>query len=222
MSDTIKDSIQKIPFGLLLAIYLGYLGLEYHAFTTAADSKLIQSQNELVQMKKENVALQAKLKQATDYAKSFDSKRAELRRMVQSLDELKGTLNADVDIASFMKTAVTEAKKVGLNVLGIKPSARKSHEFYEEQPFSLGFRGVYVQLLVFLERLSNIQNVVQIDDFEIHPVSKGTSRYVELEGVVQVKTYKYVATAADDIGRGGGAASAPAGAQPPKSKEGDH
>jgi Tfp pilus assembly protein PilO len=104
-----------------------------------------------------------------------------------------------------MKTILTEAKRVGLNVFSIKPAAITQSDYYEEHPFDLGFRGVYVQLVVFLEHLSSLQNIARVDSLEIHPVGNSASKYVELEGTVQIKTYKYLGTKADTVLKAGAA-----------------
>ncbi|MGK5084962.1 type 4a pilus biogenesis protein PilO [Bdellovibrionota bacterium FG-1] len=200
-NERIKEVLERLPLGFLLILYMGYLGFDYYSFTTASDSPLLQKQSEVANIKKNTVVVQEKLKVAHDFFKSLDAKRGEIRHLAQVLGEMKGSLSADVDVPSFMKMVVTEAKKVGLNVMGIKPIERKSHEYYEEQPFALGFKGVYVQLLVFLERLSNVQNIVRVDDFEIRPISASGARFVELEGVLQIKTFKYLGTKADEIGK---------------------
>jgi Tfp pilus assembly protein PilO len=201
--DKLKEILERIPVGMLVALYVGYLGYDAYTFVNASDSPLGQKSAELQTVQKENGDLQVKIKKANDFFKSLDAKKAELRTLAQTLDDLKTTLSTETDVPGFMKMAVTEAKRVGLAVMGIKPLAEVEREYYKEQPFELEFRGVYVQLLVFLDRLSNVQNIVRVDDFDIKPIGLSTSRFVELDGVVKIKTYKYVGTKADAIGRPG-------------------
>lgn len=216
--NALKDLLQKVPVGLLLAGYCGYLGYDYYVFTSAPESPLMAKQAEHEAARKEIAALQGKIKQANEFFKSLDAKRGELRRLAQSLDELKGTLSTEVDVGAFMKMAVTEARRVGINVLGMKPVAKSVKEYYEEQPFEMAFQGVYVQLLVFLDRLANIQNIVRVDDFELHPVSAPGAKFTELQGVVLLKAFKYVGSKADEIAQAGAppAKGPPAPAAPSK------
>ena len=83
----------------------------------------------------------------------------------------------------------------------LEPGMPKTVEFYVQQPFVMAFKGVYIQLMVFLERMSNVQKIVRVDSFSMKPVSSSRSRYVEIEGVVELKAYRYLASAADALGR---------------------
>jgi hypothetical protein len=63
----------------------------------------------------------------------------------------------------------------------------------------MDFRGVYLQLLVFLERLANLERIVRTENITMHPVSSQKAAYVELEGKLELKTYKYQGSKADDL-----------------------
>lgn len=198
--DKVKELLQKVPFGVLLGAYLGYLGYQYYTFTTDPESELIQKRAQAETISKGNLELQAKVKKANDFFKSLDGKRLELRKLAKDLEELKGTVTTSIDVSDFMRSTTTEAKKVGLFVIGIQPGTYSTKEYYGEQPFTLGFRGVYVQLLVFLERLAAVREIVRVDNFELKPVGSSLARFVELDGLVEIKAYKYLASKADDIG----------------------
>ena len=110
--EKLKAALARIPIGLLLAVYAGYLGFDYYTFTAAPESPLIQKQSEYEALKKDNVVLQTKIKKANDFFKSLDAKKSELRKLAQTLEELKGTVTTDIDIPGFMKMIVTEARRV--------------------------------------------------------------------------------------------------------------
>jgi type IV pilus assembly protein PilO len=218
--DAIKAILSRVPFSLLLVLYLGYLGYSYHSFMTDADSPLILKQAEVAKSNQENVGLQAKLKAAQDFYRSLDAKRSEIRKLAKSLDELKGTVSAEVDVPAFTKMVHTEARKVGLEVVKMSPLTVASKEYYEEHPFELTFHGVYVQLLVFLDRLSKVQNIVRVDDFDIKPLGASTTQFVTLNGVVKIKTFKYLGTKADEVASASNAPAAPTDPTQAKPKQG--
>jgi Tfp pilus assembly protein PilO len=83
----------------------------------------------------------------------------------------------------------------------MKPTTKKDADGYVEQAFELGFRGVFVQLMVFLDRLSQVQKVVRVDTMAMRPVTASFSRYVELEGTLQIKTYAYATSNADKLSK---------------------
>jgi type IV pilus assembly protein PilO len=213
--EKLKELLNRIPVGLLASLYMGYLGYEYYSFTADDTSELVQRQQEVARTQQEVKTLEAKLKQGQEFLKNLDNKKVQLRELASKLDEMKGTLTNEIDVAAFVKLAITEAKKVGLNVLGLRPEGRNAKEFYEEQIFTMGFRGVYVQLVVFLERMASVQNIVRVDSFDLKPRGSQTAEHVEIEGTVELKAYRYLASKADDIGRQGdsksGGATAPGG-----------
>ena len=82
------------------------------------------------------------------------------------------------------------------------PTDQKKLEAYAvEQPFALQFKGVFVQLMVLLERLSATERIVRVDNFELKRMGSSLAPYVELNGKLEVKTYKYVGSKADDLGK---------------------
>jgi len=200
-NEKLKELLNRIPVGMLVSLYALYLGYEYWSFTSDDASPLMTRQAELVSAREEVKMLNTKLKQGQEFFKTLDAKKVQLRELAQKLDEMKGTLTNEIDVAAFVKLTITEAKKVGLNVLSLRPEKTNKQEFYEEQTFTLTFRGVYVQLMVFLERMSNIQSIVRVDNFAFQPKGSQTSEYVQIEGTVELKAYRYLASKADEIGR---------------------
>src|SRR6185312_15760053 len=90
--------------------------------------------------------------------------------------------------------------KVGMTVEGIRPTDTREQDYYVEQAFDLKFRGVFVQLRVFLQRLSELNRIVRIGKLELHPITPADSEYVMLEGDVELDTYKYRGSHADELG----------------------
>lgn len=203
-NEKLKELLQKVPWQALLVVYLLLQGWAYYEFTTSPESPLIQKQGQIVEAKKEITALGAKLKSAQEFFRSLDQKRAEIRALTQALDEMKNALTEELDVPAFVKLVATEAKKLGVNVASIRPTTSKEHEYYIEQAFDLNFSCVYVQLVVFLERIASLEKIVRIDDMLIRRLGSSTAQYVELGGTLQLKAYKYLGSKADDVARAGG------------------
>ena len=187
----LTDILKKIPIHLVLFVYLLFLGYQYYEFTNDDGSPLVQKVHELESVKKENVALQVKLKASQEFYKTLDAKRAELRSMALKLEELKSSIPTQVDVPQFMKLVLTEAKRSGLSVSGLRPLESVKKDYYEEFPFAMGFRGYYAQLVLFMDRLASLQTIIRVDDFEVKPTGDSVSRFVPLEGVLQVKAFRY-------------------------------
>jgi Tfp pilus assembly protein PilO len=132
-------------------------------------------------------------------------------------------LSENLDLPEFMKTVLTEARRVGLFVVSLRPAGSTEKEYYGEHVFDFAFRGVFVQMMLFLDHMANVQKIVRVDNFNIRPRGSTSGRYVEIDGTVQLKAYRYIASKADSLGRDAeaakpaavpGAPAAPAGGSP--------
>ncbi|OFZ78787.1 MAG: hypothetical protein A2583_09665 [Bdellovibrionales bacterium RIFOXYD1_FULL_53_11] len=203
-----KNIFERVPFGLLLVLFLGYEGYGLYSFLNDASSPLLQKKSQIETSRKEINSLKEQLKQAEEFYRTLEAKKIQLRELAKKLDEMKGTLSEQLDVPGFMKTVVTEAKRIGIKVLGLKPKGAVVKEFYIEQPFEMAFHGVYVQLVVFLERIASSQKITRVDNFSIKSVGSSLSKYVELDGTVELKVYRYLASKADELAKSGQVAPA--------------
>jgi Tfp pilus assembly protein PilO len=155
-------------------------------------SQVTQTKAEIVSLEKKNVEMQ-------EFVKAIDAKKMELSELSSKLFELKSALSDRLDAAEFTRSIFTEAKKAGLDVQSIRPKGKLDTEFYREFPFELRFKGVYPQIFTFLNRISNMQRVVRVDQFSLRPISSAKSQFVQLEGDLELKTYAYLGSQADKI-----------------------
>jgi Tfp pilus assembly protein PilO len=197
----IKEILDKVPFTLIVAAYLGSVAYDYQQFNTDPGSPFVMKQSEVNAAKVSKAKLEGKLKEAVAFAKTLDAKRNELRGLAVELQSMKETISENLDVPSFMKMTITEAKKVGLNIQSLKPKGSQPKEFYSEELFQMTFKGVFVQLLAFLQRLSNVAELANVENFEMKSIGSKRGRYVELEGMVEIKAYKYLGSKADSIGK---------------------
>jgi Tfp pilus assembly protein PilO len=131
--------------------------------------------------------------------KSLETKKQDVAQLSGKLFDLKAALSDRLDVPEFTQMIVTEAKRVGLSVQSIRPLKRTDTEFYREFPFELKFRGVFPQIYTFVSRVAALQKLVRIDKFSLAPVSSNTSKFVELEGELELKTFAYLGSQADAI-----------------------
>jgi Tfp pilus assembly protein PilO len=197
--DGLNKTLSRLPIIPLAVLYCGYLGYSYYDWMNSADSELGQKKASLVSSRKELDAQKAKLKTGEEFYKNLDALRSRIRTLTAELDGSKATLSGDIDIANFVRMITLEAKKLGMSIKGIKPEADAKREYYVEVPFSVNFRGAYVQTLVFFDRIAKFQQVIRIGDFSLRPTGNVFTKYVELEGQVKLIAYKYLGTTADDI-----------------------
>ncbi len=197
----LKEMLDRIPIKAVFIAYVAFVGYGYYEFKYDASSPLKQKKALYDSLKADNVLLQTKANQAQEFFKNLETKRNELRSLTQQLADLKSSLKSQVDVPSVVRLLIAESSRVGLRVSGVKPLAPVTKEYYVEQPFDLTFRTVYVQLLVFLQRIAALTELIGVDRIELKPVGSSVGRFVELEGSIQVKGYRYLGTSADDVGK---------------------
>ncbi len=182
--------------------FAGYYSYDYYlVFQQDPGSPLAAKKTELAAIKKQNEVLQKKGTELEEFARQLEAKREQVRAIAQQLGETRGTIAEDVQMPDFMKMLISEAKRVGLTVLSITPARKTSREYYDEYPVSVKFRGIYAQVYSFVNRLSSLQRIVRIESVDMKPVSSAASKYVELEGSLEVKTFSYVGSKADQVGK---------------------
>lgn len=207
MNPAMKEILRRIPIVALFAAFSLYTVYSIYDFKVNPDSKLGQAQGQLSAAEQENAKLQEQLTAAKQFFQTLSVKREELRALAVELDQMRTVLTGDLDVAGLIKMVVIEARRVGITVISIKPLPIVKNEYFDEQPFALEFHGVYAQLLVFLERLASLERIVRVDEFEIKRIGS-TGPYIDLEGKVKIKAYRYKGSKADDLAKQGGSEKA--------------
>lgn len=199
-----RDVVDKIPFVPMLMFYLGYLGYGFYEFQNDENSPLKQKENELRTTQDNVTKLESRVKQTKEFLKNLEARRIEIRHLAQDLENTKATLSESLDVSLVMKIILTEAKRVGLNVTQITPGDQTRMENYAQQVISMSYRGAFVQMVAFLDRLASLQKIVRADNFSMRPMGDKSGRIPELEGQIQIKVYRYLSSKADELVKDGG------------------
>lgn len=199
--------------GPIAILIVGYLAYDYfYVFQKSPTSPLVASQSQLEQVKQASKALEGKIRQAEEFNRTLEQKVAELRLLSAQLDEFKVTLSEDFDTGLF-GTLANESRRAGVQVSNFTKQATRKTEYYDEASYRISFSAVYVQLFVFLERLSKLDKIVRLSNVTLRPFTtdNSDSPYVELKGELRINTYRYNGSEADKLTPG----QAPAKAVPP-------
>jgi Tfp pilus assembly protein PilO len=206
----LKEKLQSLPLVPIVLLAAAYLGFDHYQQTTDAGAPLPLKRAELASLREQNTVLETKAKKAGEFERTLEARRVQIRGLARQLDAFRSSLTETLDAPQFIDLVTAEAKKVGLIVTGLEPRERGSAEHTIEQSFEMRFRGVFVQFLVFLDRLAQAKRVVQVSSFGVKPLSSSLSRYVELEGSVQLKAFAYKRSNPDLLVKENAASSQPA------------
>lgn len=202
MNERIRAIIDKIPINLIMFVLLAYKGYDVYVFMNDPQSDLNQRVATIEELQGDMQKLELRVKEIEKFKLTLDQKRESLRTIAQELENLKTSLGSEIDVPAFIKMVTTEARKLGMSVGSIRPAAVLQRDLYNEQAFEISFKGIYVQLLVFLQRLSKMQNIVRIESMDMRPMNNNASvtakRYVDLDGRIQIKAYSYRAPVAEE------------------------
>lgn len=180
---------------------LGYLGWDVYSFYNDVLSPYVQTQDEIVRLQSEVEKKSKKLQEAKNFYDTLEVKRNELRAMVEQLNSTKATIPEVFDQSEFVKTISAEAKKIGLTLTRIEEGTDAKKDYYVEKPFSLTFKGVYVQMIAFMERLSQLEKVIRVDEYTVKPRTPDSAKqkYVDIDGSMKIKGFYYLGTSEDEI-----------------------
>lgn len=200
--ERIHALLEKIPVPLLFLAVIGYFGYDFWDFTRNETSPLAAKQNEVEAVSNELTKLSGELKRLARFREELESRKSELRALAQKLEALRSSLNETFDDAAFIKAATQEAQLAKLDVRAITKSGLPSKlKYYDEHKFDVNIRGVYFQVLLFLQRVALMSQLVNVDSINLHPTGqKVQAKYSLLEGRIVLKGYNYSRSEADKIG----------------------
>ncbi|MGE4231958.1 MAG: type 4a pilus biogenesis protein PilO [Bacteriovoracia bacterium] len=197
--EAIEKLLGRLPILALIIAYSSYLGYEYWDWMQSDSSELGQKKAAVMNAHQNLEMVKKKLETAQEFYKNLDTIRLRVRQLTGQLDQTKEALTSEVDVAKFIKMITMEAKKLRLTIKAIKPAAEVKKDYYIEVPFNVELKGAYVQQMVFFDRISKLRQLIRVSDFIMKPTPNIATKYVELDGNVQLVAFKYLGTTADDI-----------------------
>jgi len=199
------EKLKNFPFAILFVLYVLYLSYQLYGFHYASDGAVAQHQAQMSAEQSEIEVLKKKLAEGNRFVQSLELKKAELQTQLQKLAEYQGTLSDTLDVPSMIKLLITEAKKIDLRVDKIEPGKKLQKQYYLEQEFKLDVRGSYHQILLFAQRVSQMQRILRIEAYAIHPEqgSQIVKAKSQLTAQLSIRAYQYTVSKEDRIKVGG-------------------
>jgi type IV pilus assembly protein PilO len=195
----INRLLERLPLLMIAIIYCAYLAYDYQQWLTVPSSEFNMKKAELKQTKENLEKMKKKLDSLKEFEKNILAIKAEILQLMSQLDNAKSSLSDDVDIANFIDLISNEAKKLRLNIVKVKPEPEIKKDYYIEVPFTVEFKGAFIQVLVFFDKLARQRQIIHIQDFEMSPSGSNLTKYVELKGTIRLATYKYLGTQVDTM-----------------------
>jgi Tfp pilus assembly protein PilO len=194
------EKLKNIPFFLLFIIYLGWLGVQAYQFEFSSDGAVETHKIKIDTLKNEITSLKKKVVEAKEFEKSLDTNKEDLRKKVKKMFEYESMFSERIDVPSLMKLLLTEAKRVDLKLEKIEPVSQSLKEFYVEQEFKMKLNGDYTKMLLFLQRIAQMQRLMRVNEVELTANSNSTSvSSQKLSGIFSIKAYRYTNSKEDTM-----------------------
>jgi type IV pilus assembly protein PilO len=139
----------------------------------------------------ENLALQAKIKdkQAENARlREFEPKLLQLTRdmaiLEQQIEREKKVVPDDKDADQFIRLLHDTAASSGIEIRRYTALPVGNHEFYSDVPFAIDIDGPYYSVMIFLQKVSELERIVNIDNLQIANPKKSSDAKVKA-------TYQY-------------------------------
>jgi Tfp pilus assembly protein PilO len=82
----------------------------------------------------------------------------------------------------------------------MEPGKKTQKEFYLEQEFKLDVKGSFQQILMFMHRISQLQRILKVGNFNLKKSSISlSSRSVTLDSSISVNAYQYTVSKEDAL-----------------------
>jgi len=134
------------------------------------DSK--KQYEKLKQVQRQEADLRITFEQKQKEAASLPAYEKQLTEIKRSFVDLLMRLPSKSEIDAIVDEVSKEALMSGLKIVQVKPQPEIAKEFYVDTPIAFQMRGDYHQLGEFVSRVSNMERIINFDDFKIVEIKK--------------------------------------------------
>jgi Tfp pilus assembly protein PilO len=188
---------------LIFMVYLFYQAYIIYEFNFMSDGAVARHQAQMSSLNLEIDGLKKKLAEGQKFLKSLEIKKADLQAQVKRLTEFQGALSEAPDVPNLIKTLISEAKQIDLQVNRIDPGKKTPKVYYLEQEFNVQVKGTFHQVALFAQRVSKLQRILRIEAYKLSPQAGGGPGFkanVKVIGDLSVRAYQYTLSKEDTIG----------------------
>jgi Tfp pilus assembly protein PilO len=216
--DRLKELLEKLKWSHVV-LFVG-MGAAFFYFTI--DSTDIEIKTQGIEIAKAEIgSLQRKIQEAKEFEREFENKKKRYTELVKELQNIQGALPKQFFLPDLLSDLLREAKQLEIEITSIKPDPTETTgELYNSLGFNIEAKGTFLQFFIFLDRMANMQRLVNVHSFalETDPARKsvtlggeegafagtkltgGRSVHPGVKGTLRVITYRYRGVATADAG----------------------
>ena len=154
------DALRKFQWIHALLIAGAYGGYTfYFQDTSEVDQRKTQLRVVKNNIKNTNVQIQ----QAEKFEIEYENKKRDLATLEEKLRKKRTELPRTFDIPGLLTILFNEAEQIGLEIIRVVPDANeKKTELFASLKIEIDSRGTFLQIFIFLDRLSKLKKLVGV------------------------------------------------------------
>lgn len=158
--ENFRKIAEKFSWSIVLILGVGY---GVFAFWTQDLSEVEARQASFTEMDARQGTLNRKIEEATAFEKQLEQKRKDLQDLEQQLLAKKAELPKAFNIPELLNDIFREAEQVGLEIENVSPAAQEQrYELYASMSVDVRSKGTFIQLFIFLDRLSKLKRLIGV------------------------------------------------------------
>lgn len=169
-------------------VYVGIAALVgglYWYFWYSPAAAAIAEKTEAVQ------SLQTEESKKRRMAANLEKYKAEVKELEAQLNHALAQLPDEKDIPELLSRVSSAGRDSGLDIVLFRQRPENYQDFYAEVPVEMLMRGSYMQVVGFLEAVSQLDRIVNVKDIALKsPVIKGN--HVELDTSCTAVTFRFL------------------------------
>lgn len=176
--EQLREYLQKVTWTHVV-LFIGLFAA--YSFFFQDHSELEQKTNLIQGSESEIKNLQNKILEAQKFEEEYEKKKKDIVELEAQLRGKRAELPKVFSVPEMLNDLLFEAKQVGLEVIKITPApAETKRELYYELPIEINTKGTFLQLFIFLERLTKLKRLVGVTAVQVS--SLGINEKITLKG----------------------------------------
>lgn len=189
--DTLAVKIQKVPsktrmigFGIFVLLVIGLFIYFVH----------IPKTTQIAQLNTDIAKLQATIQANDEQIKKLDALKAEVKNLQEKLRLLQEQLPPENEVSGLLRQVQNLVNQSGLSLRHWEPKARKKDksELFERIPIAVRFTGSYHDIGIFLDRVSKLTRIVNMQNMKMGSPSVGKAGRVTIQVECEAMTFAAV------------------------------
>jgi len=181
--------ISKIAkyFWIWIPVAVVFVVMDYQEWDASTYQPLLQS----VEVKRAEVEqAEASLLRIEEYRKKKDEKLAEYNALLDEFEKVRKEFPASPALPALLKSLADISERIGLEFSDFRPAGEVPVELLKAAQIDVKIRGSYVQLMSFLDQVSNLERIVNTEFLLLKPgATLENNQFRSIEAELKILTY---------------------------------